>query len=292
MAKKARIVIVGGDQRELNLAEFLVKEGYEVRLCGFEKYVPLPAQSYSVLLEAVVNADAVILPLAGIQENGCPRCPYSENPPVINEAFFSALQKGIPVFIGWAREEIKNLAGSVQLVEVAEDDELAILNSIPTAEGAIGIAMERTPITIHGSSSLVIGLGRCGLSLARMLGAIGARVTIAARKAADLARAQEMGFESCSLAELNQIVQSVDIIFNTAPAKVLTAEVLTHARQCHLIVDIASSPGGTDFAAAEEFGISAVLAPGLPGKVAPVTAGNILARVYPRFLEHFGVNRR
>lgn len=292
MAIKARIAIVGGDQRELTLAGFLVKDGYDVRLCGFEKHVHLPAQSFSVLQEAVANVDAVILPLAGIQDNGCPRCPYSENPPVIDEAFFSALPKGIPVFIGWAREAIKKLAGSVRLVEVADDDELAILNSIPTAEGAIAIAMERTPITIHGSSSLVIGLGRCGLSLARMLGAIGARVSIAARKAADLARAQEMGFESCSLANLNQIVHSIDIIFNSAPAKVLTAEVLSHARQCQLIVDIASSPGGTDFAAAEKLGIPAVLAPGLPGKVAPVTAGTILARVYPRFLEHFGVNRR
>ena len=61
--------------------------------------------------------------------------------------------------------------------------EIAILNSVPTAEGAIQVAMENTEITIHNSRCLVMGFGRCGTTLARSLLALGARVTVCSRSA-------------------------------------------------------------------------------------------------------------
>lgn len=292
MVQKATIAIVGGDKRELQFAEMLVRDGYAVRLSGFENYAPLPADNYANPLEALAGADAVVLPLAGTAETLIPKCPFSDIPPKLDKHFFSAVPEGTPVFIGWARKELKEVAGSVKLVEVVEDDELAILNSIPTAEGAIAIAMERTPITIHGSNALVVGFGRCAISLARMLNGIGAEVTVAARKPADLARALEMGFRICSTSELKKVAGTMAFIFNTVPALLINDEVLAAAGQCQLIVDIASGQGGTDFAAAAKRGIDAVLAPGLPGKAAPVTAGKILAKVYPRLFDQFGVNRR
>ena len=51
-----------------------------------------------------------------------------------------------------------------------------------------------------------------------------------------------------------------------------------------VIIDLASPPGGTDFALATEMGIKTIHALGLPGKVAPVTAGRILAAFYPALL--------
>ncbi len=176
----------------------------------------------------------------------------------------------------------------MRLVEIAQDDELAVLNSIPTAEGAVAIAINDSPISIHGNDAMVVGFGRCGISLGRMLGGIGAHVTVAARKASDRARATEMGFRTCSISDLREHVKSMAFIFNTIPAPVLTQEVLANARKCSLLVDIASG-GGTDFAAAESFGIKALLAPGLPGKVAPVTAGKILGKVIPRLLYEYGI---
>lgn len=289
---QTQIAIVGGDRRELYLAEFLAKTGYGIRLCGYEKYPNLPGVNHQDPLQAIEGVQAVILPLAGIKEDYTPNCPFSEQPPLLDSKFFAALSEGTPVFIGWAREGLRALAKAVQLVEVAGDDELAILNSIPTAEGAIAIAMEGTDVTIHGSSALVIGFGRCGISLARMLGGIGARVTVAARKATDFARAFEMGFNSCHLDDLMENIDTIEFIFNTVPAFILNDKILANAHECKIIVDIASGRGGTDFEFCKANNIPAVLAPGLPGKVAPVTAGKILARVYPRFLQQYGVNRR
>ena len=58
-----------------------------------------------------------------------------------------------------------------------------------------------------------------------------------------------------------------------------------------LIIDLASKPGGTDFRYAEKRGIKAILTPGLPGIVAPKTAGQILANVLAELLHEDLVNK-
>jgi dipicolinate synthase subunit A len=170
-------------------------------------------------------------------------------------------------------------------VDTGEDDELAILNSIPSAEGAILMAMQATPFTIHNSNCLVLGPGRTGLTLVRMLQGLGAHVWGAARKAPGRARLFEMGAMPVDFADLPHCLPQIDIVFNTVPAQVLDRSLVYVLRRTAVIIDLASAPGGVDFVAAAERGIHAELAPGLPGKVAPLTAGRILARVIPRIIE-------
>lgn len=292
MSHSTKLTFIGGDKREVFLAGQLLERGYEVVFCGFENHPALPAANIDDPVAATRDAAAVILPLSGLDQACRPKSAFSERPHQLTEEFFFALPAGIPLFIGWAEEEIKQLARKVNLVELAADDELAILNSIPTAEGAIALAMDNSPITIHGSRSLVTGFGRCAITLARMLAAIGSRVTVVARRAAQRARAREMGFEAYSLAALPDHISRQQFIFNTIPAMILAEAILRRAAACHLIVDIASAPGGTDFSAAEQMGLQAIHAPGLPGKVAPQSAGQILAQVFPRLLQQHGVTRR
>ena len=52
-----------------------------------------------------------------------------------------------------------------------------------------------------------------------------------------------------------------------------------------LIIDLASLPGGTDFAAAEELGLHAEHALALPGRCAPQTAGALIAQTVLAILE-------
>lgn len=278
---KRTIAIIGGDRRESVLAEQLLDQGYALSLWGLAA-PGTPAKNTP--LEAARGAEAIILPMAGLQEDLTVPCQAGFTPAKLAEEFFTSLPGGLPIIIGRAGPELRKLAAGALLIEAGEDDELAVLNSVPTAEGAIAIAMAQAPVTLHGSSALVLGWGRCGASLARMLGGIGAQVTVAARKAAHRARAQEMGFGTCHLAELPERIGEQSFVFNTVPALLLGGEVLALAPRDLVIVDIASG-GGTDFAEAARLGLTAVLAPGLPGKVAPVTAGKILARVYPRLLE-------
>ena len=111
--------------------------------------------------------------------------------------------------------------------------------------------------------------------------ALGAYTTVCARKKSDLARIWEMGYQAVSFDELEDQVSQAEILFNTVPTLVINQNVLLRCSKEVLIIDLASQPGGTDFQAAERLGIKAILAPGLPGKVAPKTAGRILAQLLP-----------
>ncbi len=149
-------------------------------------------------------------------------------------------------------------------------------NAVPTAEGAIKIAIEETPFSLHGSKCLVLGYGRVGKILARMLQGIGANVWVEARKYADLAMIEGHGYEPLSLNEVKNYIDEFDVIFNTVPSLILDETMLRGVRSDTLIIDLASKPGGVDFNAAKLTGIRVIWALSLPGKISPVTSGMII----------------
>ena len=278
----SKLAIIGGDQREFHLITELEERGFALNIWGFDRQAT-PGRHFDSPGEAVQDVQGVILPLAGVNEDLTVPCLASTRSFRVDRAFFESLPSVTPVIIGWVPTKLKDLTQGLLIIEAAKDEELAVLNSIPTAEGAIAIAMAEAPVTLHGNEAMVLGFGRCGVALATMLGNIGARVSVVAKVPADRARAAVMGFSAYSFTELEKVLPKMAFIFNTVPAPVLTEPMLARIRHCYVIIDIASG-GGTDFTAAADLGLKAILAPGLPGKVAPVTAGMILARVYPRLI--------
>ncbi|NLI92172.1 MAG: dipicolinate synthase subunit DpsA [Peptococcaceae bacterium] len=283
-----RLAVIGGDDREIYLIPELQELGAYVIGLGLEKS-PLGksiehARSFK---EVVEKSDALLFPMFGTDERGLVKAKYSNSPIILNNDVLESIPLGVPLFIGWARPALKVAAQklNIEVVEIGNRDELAILNSIPSAEGAIQMAMEATNITIHSSNSFVLGLGRCGITLVNMLKGMGARVKVAARKPADLARAIEMGVGVIDYSELKKEISKAEIVFNTVPALILDREILENMSREAVIIDLASIPGGTDFEYAQLLGIKAQLAPGLPGIVAPKTAGKILAQVYPPIIK-------
>jgi dipicolinate synthase subunit A len=163
------------------------------------------------------------------------------------------------------------------------------MNAIPTAEGAIQIAMEELPFTIHASNILVMGYGRIGKTLSKMLNGIGANVYIEARKFSDLASIRSFGYNEVHISELPVYLCKMDIIFNTIPFVILNEELLKSIKSTCLIIDLASKPGGIDFSKARELGIKAIWALSLPGKVAPLTAAEFIKKTVYNILEEMGV---
>lgn len=161
-------------------------------------------------------------------------------------------------------------------------------NALPTAEGAIQLAMEHLPITIHGARVLIIGFGRVGRITAQRFAALGARVTVAARKYEQLAWAQAMGFGGQQLEHLVGWLCGYDLVVNTVPALVLGRGELEDLKPDCLILDLASKPGGVDLSAAGDLGLTVVWALSLPGKVAPVTAGAAIKSTIYNMLRELG----
>lgn len=282
------ITMLGCDQREVDLAIALLDLGVDLRLVGFPAQGSLKkALHFDEPKEAIKGTLALIAPMSNTDAAGWIKTRMDGMETGINLAEILPMLPGkTPLLVGVAKPVIKGLVAQygLSLIETAEIDEIAILNSIPTAEGAIQVAMENTVITIHASRCLVLGLGRCGTTLVQKLVALGAKVTASSRSPQDLARAVALHAEPLPLANLHQRID-FDLIFNTIPAMVLSRSYVRLLHGETVIVDIASGPGGTDFQAAEQLGILAIHALSLPGKVAPKTAGAILIKHIPHLLE-------
>lgn len=164
-----------------------------------------------------------------------------------------------------------------------------IPNAVPTAEGAIEIAIAETPFTIHGSKSLVLGYGKIGKILSKDLYALGAQTYVEARKYADLAMIEGHGYEPLPLDNLKDHIHEFDIIFNTIPSLILDDEILTKVKKDALIIDLASKPGGIDFDAAKAYGLKVIWALSLPGKIAPVSSGAIIKDTIMNIIKELGV---
>ena len=135
--------------------------------------------------------------------------------------------------------------------------------------------MEELPITISGARCLITGYGRVGQALARLLVALGANVTVAARKFSDLARAQTLVCETLEIQHLEN-AGDFDVIFNTVPVLLFSRDILQRMDRSTLLIDLASKPGGVDFTAAAELQLKTIWALSLPGRVAPKSAGFII----------------
>lgn len=286
--KGLNILIIGGDRREVELCNHLHKMGAAVGMYGFSDSI-IVSEKHLVqelaLSAELKRAHVIITPLQGIEDEGLVYTPFFEGQVKISD-IQKDLQEGTLLLAGYISPLIKESLRHKKIVlyETREMDEISILNAIPTAEGAIQVAMQHTEITIHGSQCFVLGYGRCGRVLAETLKGIGADVTVIARRKEVLSWVLASRMNPLLLDELAEGIHKADIIFNTIPAVVVNGAVLCNVKKEVLIIDLATHPGGIDFAAAKCMGIKAFLLPGLPGKVAPKTAGRILCQVYPSLI--------
>ncbi|MFM9328071.1 dipicolinate synthase subunit DpsA [Paenibacillus mesotrionivorans] len=276
-----KLLIAGGDSRQLEVIRRLAGTGAAIYIAGFDQWAGTGLEHIHrvQLSEAVFReCSAVILPAVGIGAAGEVDAPYSSEELTVTTNMLAAMPAEGLVITGSVNAYLREACSKyrLRLAEVYARDDVAILNSIPTAEGAVMLAIQHTDITLHGASVIVLGLGRVGMTLARTLKNLGATVRVGIREPELQARAIEMGLQPFHMNGLPEEAASADILFSTIPDMVVTASVIANMSTASLIVDLASKPGGTDFHAAEAAGVKAIHALGLPGKVAPRTAGRIL----------------
>ncbi|RFU67821.1 dipicolinic acid synthetase subunit A [Bacillus sp. V59.32b] len=289
------IAVIGGDARQLEVVRKLTELDAKLSLVGFEQLDHSFTGAIKEKLSEVnfSEIDTIILPVPGTNSEGKVETIFSNEEVYMTEDILSKTPTHCTIYSGISNDYLNAIIKKTnrQLVQLFERDDVAIYNSIPTVEGTIMMAIQHTDFTIHGSKVVVLGFGRTGMSVARTFQAIGAKVKVGARKSEDLARITEMAMDSFHLDELSKAVRDVDICINTIPVQIVTASVLANMPVHTLLIDLASKPGGTDFRYAEKRGIKALLAPGLPGIVAPKTAGKILANVLAQLIRE-DMNKR
>ncbi len=288
MEKNSDLLILGGDQRYLEVINQLASKGLHIVLAGFDQMAFSHPNISNQKVEQVDfgQIDAILLPLNGTGAGGEVEAVYTDEAVALSPDMLKRTPEHCIVYTGISNEYLDKAVDQAgrKLVRLIDRDDVAILNSIPTAEAVLKIAIEETDYTIHGSNVMLLGFGRTGVTLARLFSAVGANVFVAARKDSDFARITEMGLHPVHLDHLVDYISDIDICINTVPHMLLKEAILSKMQVSALIIDIASKPGGTDFAFAEEKGIKTIHALGLPGKTAPKTAGEIISTVLYKLL--------
>lgn len=261
-----KVLIIGGDNRLKALKSRLSSDGYKTDSLGL----------FENDNGSIENADVIILPVPTTKDKENIFTPLTHRKIPLSEIYEKTDKNQLILSCNYSFEG-KNS------VDYGALDSYALLNAVPTAEGAISLAIENTDFALWNSSVLVIGCGRVGKILADRLKALGAKVTVSARKDRDFAYLSALGFDYINTTSLSQSQNAYRIIFNTVDAKVLDDTALERLT-CDLMIDL-SSFGGFSLEKAEKCGIKAIKAPALPLKTAPETASEILYETVTQIID-------
>ncbi|MBS5721319.1 MAG: dipicolinate synthase subunit DpsA [Clostridium sp.] len=289
---KNKLAVIGGDLRIAKLAIMLANDGNEVYVYGLEKSEEIRRQKNIIqcdtIRKAIDDVEIVIGPIPFSSNGNTINMPFSDKEITIREMMHNINAKVL--IAGSILPEVYEMANDeyIEIIDIMKREELAVLNTIATAEGTIQVAIENTNRILHGSEVLILGFGRIGKVLARKLAGLSVKVTCAARKDEDLAWIEAYGHKSLNINNLGENLRSFDIIINTVPHIILTEQKLEYVKKETLLIDLASNPGGIDKKAIKDRNLKFVWALSLPGKVAPTTSAefikntiyNILREIY------------
>lgn len=278
MAINDTIVIIGGDLRQVYMSDILVQKGWNVITYGLNRKNPDEKCKKAKSLKDAMNEGNIIIGPVPVTRDKLHVYSKEGKKDLKITALTDELHKG-QIFIGGnIPSSIASICREKEILyyDFMKDDEVAILNSIATAEGTIVEAIRHSTINLHNSRCLILGYGRCATVLAKKLSGLDVKVSICARKSENLASALSFGYEAISFSHLKEYISGFDYIINTVPSIVLTKELLMLVSPGVTIIDIASAPGGLDYDYVKENNLNAHLCLSLPGKAAPKASANIL----------------
>lgn len=271
-----RLTIIGGDLRQAYAAERLIKMGHTVTVCSVTA-PPIGALVAEDVRDAVGSADAVALPIPATESGGGIRGSAGLLPSTV----LSLMAPGTLLLGGNLSAALVSSARErgVRTVDYLCRESFVLQNAYLTAQAALGILLRELPVCLYRTRVAILGFGRIGKFLARMLHALGAEVTVFARSSSDLAMASLIGMETKTVAALqnNAALDFAEAIVNTAPARLLRSEHLANLRDGALILELASGSDNLP-QPPPEHAPKILCAQGLPGKCFPKSAGEIVAK--------------
>ena len=262
-------IFIGGDSRMLYAAQRLGR----AHLCGFQKLTPCTGLYNDGRL-----FDCAVLPVQKSSDGVNIPCPLSDIL-IPYTALYDVVKEGGIVFTGYVCEALEKVCtdSGFALVNYLENEELALRNAVLTAEGVLPVIINELPYSVFGTEMLITGYGRIAGILAEYLKAMGAKVTIACRKPEARARAEINGCKTADITvkeEFQTAISASPVIINTVPEKIFGEEEITAMKNKTLYIELASADGINGDIPDK---VRVITARGLPGKVSPVTAGEIIA---------------
>lgn len=276
------IGIIGGDIRMYHMGKAFTENNYQVLYSGFENINDINC----VDTYHIAKCDYIVLPLPPTRDGKTIFTPFSDKKIAIDDKLAKILGNK-PVFCGMA-EKLKLVCNAIEnknIYDYYEESEFAVKNAVPTADATVALAR-----TIVKDSSLVnvpvlvLGYGRVGKACAKAFKDAFALVYAGARKESDFIQIEKDGYKLETSVNIKN-PSYYKIIVNTIPHSILDKDVLEKLDNNAIIIDLASGKGGVDFEVAQDLGIKAVHALGLPGKYYPERAGIIIKETILKIIE-------
>ncbi len=275
-----KFAIIGGDLRMIKLAKLLAKDKKLVYTYAIEKAQELEQNENimksKTLQEISQTAEILIAPIPFSHDGIYINTPLSETQIKIEELFETMQNKKIIAGAISSQIQEKAQKQNIKIIDIMKQEQLTILNTIATAEGAVEVAISNTDINIQGSNILILGFGRVAKMTAKKFKLLDANVTCAARKQEDISWIEAYGYNAININKLVGIIDQYDIIINTVPQIIITKEHIKNINKECLLIDLASKPGGFDTKEIESQDLRYIWALALPGKVAPTTTAKYI----------------
>lgn len=263
--------VIGGDLRIVKLTKMLAEDENKIYTYGLEKAEELKNNENifmcNKLKEALNEKVEVVINSIPFSSNGINvYTPYSKEKILIKDLIDNL--NGKILIAGSISQDTIEIAvdKNIEIIDIMKREELAVLNTIATAEGTIEVIISNTDKILHGSKVLILGFGRVGKILARKMDGLSANVTCAVRNREDLAWIKSYGYEAININYISENLLKYDIIINTIPHMILSKEKLEYVKKDCLLIDLASKPGGIDMEEASKRNLKAIWALALPRK--------------------------
>ena len=192
---------------------------------------------------------------------------------IVSARTLEDVEDGSYVFCGRVDNEATAIANSrnITLDVYSKDEKFQSINSRLTAEGTLKILLERSVKGLFDIKALVIGFGRTGAAVARILSDVGVKLDVASASSTRQAYAVAQRVVEPS----NFNFAPYDIIINTVPKPIIKDKDAMTLTEGTIYIDLASMPA-INLEYARYLGTDASIYPALPAKTAPYSAGKAI----------------
>lgn len=264
--KNTRIAFLGGDLRLIHTASAFAAKGADCVLWGSADCGgSFPCASTPA--DAIHGADLVVLGIPVSRDSNTLNAPHAKEQLKLSE-LVKLLSAGQKVAMGMAPVRFRKALDEKGCIcyDYNEDECFALANARSTAEGALAIAIREHPDTLLGATCAVVGFGRIAKQLCHLLTAVGAKVTVFARKESDLAHAATLGCEARPIGSLTEASDRFALLFNTVPIRLPD---FPSERIQGIVIDLAPVYPDSDHP-------KLMRAPSLPMLYAPRSSGKLI----------------
>lgn len=268
--------ILGGDLREVRVAELLKADGHDVAVFGLGFAGPGEIVNSPTIADAVADREWIICPAPGLGENDQLYAPNALAPLFLSESLLSgtAASKG-GLVLGLQSPTLAETAGhlGIPIYEFKGDRVLAAVVASAVAEALVAELIRVTSRLLRELRVTVLGYGATGSAIADALVALGCRTSVASRDGVQREVARRRGSKAVPFGEWTRLLSDTDVLVNTIPDPQTIGPELYSTLAQKTVIDISSPPGGLDHEAARSSGVTVIWARGLAGLRAPLTIG-------------------